>query len=440
MSSPSSSSSTTTGIRSGRATSRRCSCRSRASRGRRPRSSSTASSHFIRCARRLRSRMAELLQSAGSRAATTSAPASGSKRSASTAAGQATWRAPSTTPSAVPSASSRRARRAVIELGLRGDRSSITMPTAIRRRPTRSRASPRSRSVGASRMRRRATSRPAAAWDALGRERITTNEQNVVDPPASRRPARARDRRRPPPRIRTERPASSAPSRPMSQIPRRSPLEPPAGTPALETSYVLNGNPAGHLDPAGRVFETTGFDGSRAAHLLLRADAAAGRRRRLGLDVRQSHASRSSTPTAAPSNAGRSTDRACQVARWNAEYDGRDRIVAEWFGGSQATRIERAYDLLGRAVATDDPDAGSWRVRYDEAGNEIFRDDPKPSESIQSCYDGLNRVVLQCVRTSDAPDPGLCAIVAADLYHRLSLPLRRGDTDPLHRELRPGPA
>ena len=243
-------------------------------------------------------------------------------------------------------------------------------------------------------------------FDALGRERITINQQNVVDPPvAGRRPALATVVVR-----QLEYGPNGKPVRsfaPYVVAPSALSLVPPTGTPALQTSYVLNGNLAGYLDPAGRAFEATSFDGSRS------------RTYYFGQTVRRVDgvvsASTSGNHTVEILDAhGRIVERrslhgsSLLLARWNAEYDGRDGIVAEWFGGSQATRSDRVYDLLGRAIATDDPDAGAWRVRYDEAGNETFRDDPKPGESIQSCYDGLNRVVLQCVRTSDAPDPALC--------------------------------
>ncbi len=244
-------------------------------------------------------------------------------------------------------------------------------------------------------------------WDALGRERITTNEQNVVDPPLpGGRPSletvvvRHLDYGPNGQLVRSFAPYVADPSSLA--------LEPPSQTAATLTSYVLNGNSAGRLDPAGRVFETTGFDGSRLrtyylGRTLRRVDgvvtaATAGNHTLENLDEHGRVVERRSLHGSALS-----------LAQWNAEYDGRDGIVSEWFGGIQATRIERRYDLLGRAISTDDPDAGRWDVRYDEAGNEVFRNDPKVNQGIQSCYDGLNRVVLQCVRPSDAPDPALCA-------------------------------
>jgi len=244
-------------------------------------------------------------------------------------------------------------------------------------------------------------------FDALGRERITTNEQNVVDPPVpGGRPA-----------LRTvvarqlEYGPNGLPVR--SFAPYVAPasglaLAAPAGTAALQTSYVLNGNPAGRLDPAGRVFETTGFDGSRVRTYHF------GQTRRRVDGVATSASSGNHTVEVLDAH-GRAIERrslhgaGLQVAQWNGEYDARDRVVAESFGGLASTRIVRSFDLLGRATSTADPYAGRWTVLHDEAGNEVFRDDPKPNESIQSCYDGLDRVVLECVRASDAPDPGLCA-------------------------------
>ena len=126
-------------------------------------------------------------------------------------------------------------------------------------------------------------------WDALGRERITTNEQNVVDPPLpGGRPSletvvvRHLDYG---PNGRLVRSFAPYVANPSSLA-----LEPPSQTAATSTSYVLNGNAAGRLDPAGRVFETTGFDGSRLrtyylGRMLRRVDRCRG-----GSDVGQSHA------------------------------------------------------------------------------------------------------------------------------------------------------
>ncbi|MEZ4278469.1 MAG: RHS repeat-associated core domain-containing protein [Myxococcota bacterium] len=246
-------------------------------------------------------------------------------------------------------------------------------------------------------------------WDALGRERLATQEQNAATSaePGSRAVLQDVVLRH------VEYGPNGKPVRayePHAAPPSGLALDPPGGVAAVETSYVLNGNAAGLLDPAGRVFETIRFDGSRSrTYYLGRA------RRRIDPDAgapggRQTveYFDEHGRVVLRRSLEGAAVER----ARWNAQYDGRDAVVAEWFGGSEATRIERTYDLLGRAVATDDPDAGHWTVRYDEAGNEIFRDDPKPGQSIQSCHDGLNRVVLQCVRASDAPDPALCASAA----------------------------
>lgn len=251
-----------------------------------------------------------------------------------------------------------------------------------------------------------------AYWDALGRERLTTLEQNVVEPAVAGGPAALETV--------VLHHVEYGPNGKLARAfapyvaPASGPdLAAPGGTAAIETSYVLNGNAAGHLDPAGRVFETTGFDGSRTRSYFL------GRTLRK-VDGVVSAATSGNHTVETLDEHGRVVERrslhgsSLTLAQWNAEYDGRDAIVAEWFGGLQATRIERAYDLLGRAVETDDPDAGRWSVRYDEAGNEIFRDDPKPAQGIQSCYDGMNRIVLQCVRTSDAPDPALCAAPQPD--------------------------
>lgn len=255
-------------------------------------------------------------------------------------------------------------------------------------------------------------------FDALGRERLTTNEQNVVDPPApDGRPAlvpvvaRLLDYGPNGRVVRSFAPHVAPPSGLA--------LVPPSGVAAARTSYVLNGNTAGHLDPAGRVFETTAFDGSRGqtyyfGRILRRVDGLAADSS--GGDHTLELLDEHGRVRERRSFAGSSQ----LLARWSGEYDGRDRLVVEEYGGSAATRITRRFDLLGRAVETADPDAGRWKVVYDEAGNEIFRDDPQPGQGIQSCYDGLDRVVLQCARASDVPDPGLCRSAQPDctIAHR----------------------
>ncbi|MEZ4331994.1 MAG: toxin TcdB middle/N-terminal domain-containing protein [Myxococcota bacterium] len=265
-------------------------------------------------------------------------------------------------------------------------------------------------------------------FDAFGRERLTTREDFVALPdssatsgPSSAPPASsasAASDLRPALQTIVVRHLDYAPNGRTARLyaPYVAPasglaLEPPVGTPALERRYVLNGDGAGRLDPAGRVHETIGFDGGRSR------DYYYGR-----VHLRVEGLASDGAPSGATGRTweivdehGRVVERRAfddaggELSRWNASYDGRDRIVAEWFGGAASTRITRAYDLMGRAVATDDPDAGLWRIRHDEAGNEVFRDDPRGGQSVQSCYDGLNRIVLQCARASDEPDPGLCA-------------------------------
>ncbi|MBY0402009.1 hypothetical protein K2X89_17075, partial [Myxococcota bacterium] len=199
-------------------------------------------------------------------------------------------------------------------------------------------------------------------FDALGRERLTTNEQNVVDPPvAGGRASLATIVAR-----HLEYGPSGKPIRifaPYVAAAAGLGLAAPSGADVAETSYVLNGNPAGRLDPAGRIFESTAFDGSRQqtyyfGRLLRRVEGIA-------------NASPIGHPTLERLDEhGRTIERrsldgqGSVLALWNGEYDGRDHLVAEWFGGVASTRITRHFDLLGRPVATDDPDAGAWTVAY----------------------------------------------------------------------------
>jgi RHS repeat-associated protein len=78
-------------------------------------------------------------------------------------------------------------------------------------------------------------------------------------------------------------------------------------------------------------------------------------------------------------------------------YDGLDHVLTSKVGsGSSAVTVSYSYDGLGRQKSLDDPDSGLWWVEYDRNGNPIYQDDPKPGQHVQSCFDAMNRVTLQC--------------------------------------------
>jgi len=89
--------------------------------------------------------------------------------------------------------------------------------------------------------------------------------------------------------------------------------------------------------------------------------------------------------------------------RTEYKYDGAGRLLWTRQGTSllswnDQTKVEMAYDSLGRKVRSVDPDSGTWRYAYDLAGNLIYQDDPKGAsngaapQSTQFVYDGFGRL------------------------------------------------
>jgi RHS repeat-associated protein len=83
-------------------------------------------------------------------------------------------------------------------------------------------------------------------------------------------------------------------------------------------------------------------------------------------------------------------------------YDGLNRLLTTTVGNSTVTN---SWDPLGRKRQVTDPDSGTWLARYDLNGNLILQDDPKAGQRVESCYDAVNRVVLQCSYASDGTAP-----------------------------------
>ncbi len=73
------------------------------------------------------------------------------------------------------------------------------------------------------------------------------------------------------------------------------------------------------------------------------------------------------------------------------------RLLTETQSGTQTTLNNLTtrtytYDTLGRLLTRDDPaSVGLWRFGYDFNGNVIHEDDPKTGQSIEICYDVVNR-------------------------------------------------
>ncbi|MFK7896145.1 MAG: RHS repeat-associated core domain-containing protein, partial [Myxococcota bacterium] len=177
---------------------------------------------------------------------------------------------------------------------------------------------------------------------------------------------------------------------------------------ATELDYALNGNSSGYVDPARRVHQTRNVDGATPKSFYfgdttrmidgLESDSSAGNHVVERIDVHGRLVERRLFAGAGPS----------VLAAFDWRYDGRDRKVEEWFGGNPGTKIRKRYDLLGRLVETEDPNSGIWRRVYDAAGNTLFADDPAQGQSIHSCYDALDRIFLQCARSTDVFDANLC--------------------------------
>ncbi|MAG29655.1 MAG: hypothetical protein CL908_02030 [Deltaproteobacteria bacterium] len=242
-------------------------------------------------------------------------------------------------------------------------------------------------------------------WDALGRERLTTNEQVVgiagVAAPGNLETVVVRH-------LHYEANGKLARSFEPYLAAQPLSLSPPSAVAAEQYGYELNGNPSGFFDPAGRVFETVQFDGSTPRTYYFGDSVRS-------VDALESPSSVGNHVVETLDQHGRTIERLLYAGagsdlqmQQNFRYDGSDRVVEEWFGGDPTTSISRTYDLLGRLVETRDPDSGLWTTLYDGAGNVVFVDDPQPDQSVQSCYDELDRTVLKCARSSDVFDPDLC--------------------------------
>jgi RHS repeat-associated protein len=83
-------------------------------------------------------------------------------------------------------------------------------------------------------------------------------------------------------------------------------------------------------------------------------------------------------------------------ARTQFQYDAQNRLrrttQGDLGGWNTNTTVETIYDTLGRRVELRDPDSGTWRYRYNRAGELILQDDPTADRHLEFCYDGMGRI------------------------------------------------
>ena len=83
------------------------------------------------------------------------------------------------------------------------------------------------------------------------------------------------------------------------------------------------------------------------------------------------------------------------------DYDGMGRLTAIYENDHTQPTKAFIYDTMGRRIITVDRDSGTWVTGYDHADNLIYRDDPKPNQHIQYCYDEANRPLRTCALPED---------------------------------------
>ena len=183
----------------------------------------------------------------------------------------------------------------------------------------------------------------------------------------------------------------------------------PANAAYSMIDYTWNGNAQGILDPNDRVFQILQYGGpSGGPHRFVPQMTYFG-------DTVESVSAEGDVSYAKLDRHGRSIYRATFQGAGGAplsvtqrDFDGRDNVIQEWFGGDTSTLISSSYDVGGRLIEKLDPDSGTWTYRYDKFGNLVYVDDPKPNQSVHKCYDQHNREVKRYARASDAYDFQIC--------------------------------
>ncbi len=82
-------------------------------------------------------------------------------------------------------------------------------------------------------------------------------------------------------------------------------------------------------------------------------------------------------------------------------YDGMGRLASTYLNDSAEPLKSYTYDSMGRRIEVFDRDSGQWRFGYDHAGNLVYRDDPKPDQHVQICYDDADRPLRRCGLAED---------------------------------------
>ena len=191
---------------------------------------------------------------------------------------------------------------------------------------------------------------------------------------------------------------------------------------ATSYDYHLNGSP--YLDPLGRVYRTINADGTerRTEYLavLTRSFDEAGERTESIADAFGRVVTQTVYSGVTP------------YVTTNRTYDGLGRLRTLVQGGVVMRSL--TYDSLGRKTQMVDADSGTWRYRYDGAGNLLWQDDPRAGHHTEFCYDAINRPTRRCTYPNDSQGLASCTSAAAcsdpdaALYHydEASVPYARG--------------
>ncbi len=165
-----------------------------------------------------------------------------------------------------------------------------------------------------------------------------------------------------------------------------------AGTPnngATRTDYHFEGGTL--IDPLGRPHQVTNSDGTT-------------RRTRYRGSLTQSWDEEDHLTESRVDPHGREIERrtaadAGTFVTVSQVYDGLGRVLEERQNG--LVLRASAYDSLGRRTIMVDADSGTWRYGYDNAGNLLWQDDPRPASHVQMCYDALDRPTRRCALATD---------------------------------------
>ncbi len=164
--------------------------------------------------------------------------------------------------------------------------------------------------------------------------------------------------------------------------------------------YHLNGST--YADPLGRVYEINHSDGTSTREEyfgeLVRSYDEQGYRTDRFLDAHH-RVVREERLLAGSIESSMST-----------EYDGMGRVTAIYQNDSVIPSKVHVFDSMGRRVSVVDRDSGTWTYGYDHAGNLLYRDDPKPNQHVQYCYDAADRPLRSCPMDEDFQTAYPCAI------------------------------